>query len=131
MTKRSPFAKALDAAEKRLEKAKKERLEGQSKLALLDREIPELERIILTLRQRLVPPQLVHTSEVAVYRVEDDKTFTPIPGGIDNGVPKAPLPPELAKFALPQDLTGMGSVPNVKGPEVAELSEEDLLRDDL
>jgi hypothetical protein len=124
MTKRSPFQRALDAANKRLEKAQNERLASSAKLAALADEIPHLQATIQALNQQMnkktldtkgMPIVPVGRHEVAIHLSEQ--------AGIPTG--------DLSKFALPQDLTGMGSVPNVKGPEVAELSEDDLLRDDL
>ncbi len=62
-----PFADALDAAQKRLKRAKKEREQSVVAMARLDREIPDLERTIHALNQQLKPAQLVHTSEIAEY----------------------------------------------------------------
>ncbi len=121
MTKRSPFQRALDAAEKRLKKATQERAACQDKERALAREIPDLEKTITALKHQLGQSYVAITSENPI-KIE---YTTGAPG------PDLIVPPELAKYAMPQDLSGMGSVPAVKGPAVKELTEDELLPDEV
>lgn len=59
-----PFADALEFARKRLVKAKKERESASVQVAILDREIPDLERTIHALDHQLKEPKYVHLSAV-------------------------------------------------------------------
>jgi hypothetical protein len=105
----SSFAKALQDAEKRLEKALAERAYSQTKLGQLANEIPSLERTIAALKQQMNPADMPPGQlPVAAF---DWKPIVPMPANDS----------EIAKLAGPQDLTGMGSIP------YKQLSEDELL----
>jgi monomeric isocitrate dehydrogenase len=121
--KRNTFGVALDSALKRYAKATKEREACVRKLDALNLEIPQLQETIKVLQKQtgkeVMPFAIPATGEspTGVYRVDEVKgqngnffpVLTPIPGGVDNGVPTT-IPPEVAKH-LVLDLSGMGSVP--------------------
>lgn len=119
--RKSPtFASALVEANRELAKALKRRTQCQAELADLNVEIPALQRTIAALQGQV-------EGKATVYRVESDSTLTPIPGGVDNGVPKAGL-----KFTdvvpLPEISPEMGSVPATTNTTPArELTEDELL----
>lgn len=114
MPKKNTFEIALKSAEKELARAIKQREVKQKELAQLNAEIPSLQQTIQALRFQLgkKPTKL-------------EPPTAPIPNSID----MSGIPPEIAKYVLPQDLTGMGSIPANSGPTIPdrELTEDELL----
>jgi hypothetical protein len=114
--RKNSFTDALNDAAKRYAKATKEREAAVKKLADLDAEIPALQQTIQALQRQL------HPDDVTFRNRKNGKETTP------SGEVRVPaIPPELAKYVGPQDLSGMGSIPAVNGKSGKELTEEELL----
>jgi chromosome segregation ATPase len=127
MTKRSPFQRALVAAEKRLGKAIEERDKASKRVTDLEAEIPHLRATIYALERQLNPADI----NVEKYPVEVTVTHRNSQTGQET--PPSPIPADVASRvkAATEPFVGVGSIPAVKGPEVPELSEDELLKDEL
>lgn len=108
----SSFAKALQDAEKRLEKALVELKEGREKVFALEQEIPSLQSAIQVLQRHINPDSVTFKDSKTGKETSPSGTVI-VPG----------IPPDLAKLAGPQDLSGMGSIP------AKQLNDDELLPD--
>ena len=116
--RQSSFARALSDATKRLEKAQAELANARITLAELEDEIPALQRTIAALQQHMG-----QKLDRVVFRNSKTGVETP---------PRAMTPEELAKWYTEHDLSGAGSIPpGGEKPAVQQLSEDELLPDDL
>ncbi len=96
------FARALKDAEKRLSRAQAELSIAAERVVELNEEIPRLRQIIASLSGKT--------------------PVVPVPGWTDKA---STVPPELAKFVGPQDLTGMGSIPSQHPAPPMKIETED------
>jgi hypothetical protein len=112
--KKSSYSRALLEARAELKKATDTLKQAQARVAECQGRIPQLKQVIAALECKVspLPPAVVRT----------------IPAGPKPNIPQ--IPPELAKYVGPQDLSGMGSVPppaEATGPQ--SLSDDELLPD--
>jgi chromosome segregation ATPase len=113
--RRSPFQKALDAANKRLDAAIKEHNKAEQAVARLNHEIPNLRRTIVALESQLKPAQFLHLSEVSSLDIES------VAKSIKGPSNDTPLT-EALKYASPQVLAEQDLLPE---PEGTPLTPED------
>lgn len=122
----SSFAKALQDAEKRLEKALVERKESLDRVAALAIEIPSLERTIWALKQQMNPSEVTFEPKAYVptegAMPADRVVYVDSRTGLETP-PRGLSPMEMAKWQADRDLSNVGSVP------AKQLSEDELLPD--
>jgi hypothetical protein len=116
----------LNAMLARLAKAIQERATCQSKLALLNGEIPQLEHSIAVLRQQVSGGPVPTTLQTFVEPSPD--VFTKLKAASEVALIR-PRPELVPAATLPNDLSGMGSIlPNGQSPsEDASQGDEDSL----
>ena len=123
------FTMALDAAHRRIAKAIEERAAAQNKLALLNAEIPALERTIAALGGQLKPLP-AHPS-----LARELLPPLPLPAGVDaigSSLESAPSKPLIPSNYREPNFSGMGSIPasaaqESSAPPAREPGEADFL----
>lgn len=119
--RRDPYQRALEAAQKRLVKARAEQQRCIEKLQALVAEIPHLEEIVR------VHGGKASQEQVNKMPLEGDTVYLKQPEPTPGIRPEAlkVVPPHLMRFIQPS-MAGIGSIPNHTPPGPPQVADDDL-----